>query len=71
MKGVGENTYNNTQAIHSSMHLLCLAGLSKVLESVVEGEDKGTDSSEEKTVSKPAVKEEGEMPCHLCKCFIR
>ncbi|XP_045898941.1 formin-binding protein 4 isoform X1 [Micropterus dolomieu] len=37
-------------------------GLSKVLESVVEGEDKGTDSSEEKTVSKPAVKEEGEMP---------
>ncbi|XP_028440505.1 formin-binding protein 4 isoform X1 [Perca flavescens] len=36
--------------------------LSKVLESVVEGEDKETDSSEEKTVTKPAVKEEAETP---------
>ncbi|XP_051237385.1 formin-binding protein 4 isoform X2 [Dicentrarchus labrax] len=34
----------------------------KVLESVVEGEDKETDSSEEKTLSKPPVKEEVETP---------
>ncbi|XP_078113713.1 formin-binding protein 4 isoform X1 [Sander vitreus] len=36
--------------------------LSKVLESVAEGEDKETDSSEEKTVTKPPVKEEVETP---------
>lgn len=35
---------------------------SKVLESVAEGEDKETDSSEEKTVSKAVVKEEVETP---------
>ncbi|XP_018519625.1 formin-binding protein 4 isoform X1 [Lates calcarifer] len=36
--------------------------LSKVLETVAEGEDKETDNSEEKTVSKPQVKEEQETP---------
>ncbi|XP_070827585.1 formin-binding protein 4 isoform X2 [Chaetodon trifascialis] len=35
---------------------------SKVLESVAEGEDKETDSSDEKTVPKPPVKEEVETP---------
>ncbi|KAM9352142.1 formin-binding protein 4 [Symphorus nematophorus] len=35
---------------------------SKVLESVAEGEDKETDISEDKTVSKPPVKEEVETP---------
>ncbi|XP_070763842.1 formin-binding protein 4 isoform X2 [Enoplosus armatus] len=36
--------------------------LTKVLESVAEGEDKETDHSEEKTVPKPPVKEEMETP---------
>lgn len=36
------------------------AALSKVVESVAEGEDKKTDNSEEKTVSNPPVKEEVE-----------
>lgn len=44
------------------MPLLCLVALSKVLESVAEGDDKETDSSEEKTVTKPPVKEEVETP---------
>lgn len=42
--------------------LLCPVALSKVLETVAEGEDKETDNSEEKTVSKPQVKEEQETP---------
>ncbi|XP_044047855.1 formin-binding protein 4 isoform X2 [Siniperca chuatsi] len=36
--------------------------LSKVLETAAEGEDKETDDSEDKTVSKPPVKEEVEAP---------
>lgn len=41
---------------------MCLVAPSKVLESVIEGEDKETDSSEEKTLSKPLIKEEVETP---------
>lgn len=44
------------------MLLLCLVALSKVPESVLEGEDKEADSSEEKVVPNPPVKEEVETP---------
>lgn len=41
---------------------MCPVAVHKVLESVAEGEDKETDNSEEKPVSKPPVKEEVETP---------
>lgn len=44
------------------MPFFCPVAPSKVLESVAEGEDKETDSSDEKTVSKLPVKEEVETP---------
>lgn len=42
------------------MPLLCLVAPAKVTESVAEGEDKETDSHEEKSGTKPIVKEEVE-----------
>lgn len=39
-----------------------VAALPKVLENVVEAEDKETDNSEEKSASKPPAKEEVETP---------
>lgn len=44
------------------MTLLCHLATSTVLESAVEGEDKEKDGYEEKTASKPLVKEELEIP---------
>ncbi len=48
--------------LNTSVPLLCFVAPSKVLDAVAEGEDKETDGSEEKTISKPSVKEEVETP---------
>lgn len=44
------------------MFLLCLLAHPKVLENVVEADDKEMDSTEDKTAAKSSVKEEVETP---------